>query len=281
MRDNGADMVEQQPLEPIRVDMEANGCGGSNWNEKDASPPPQSPCSTEVLVLRVLSCSLAVCCIMLFNGVLFNDMEPGKSSARSGSSWPSWPFSFSTSTDAEPCAASRHLTPIPTLLQRSWVYDELSPAETIYVAQYVVRKLKINATMSGGAATGNALSGTEAVSLIPPTKQHARAFVDGLTDEPPARYAKVVVVRGLEKVPDVMEYRVGPILGCSSLACSDPFIDSSSTITPLIAAASIPYAKRPYDVSDDTIDPACFAALGALKPLLITEFGKIWDFIPG
>jgi hypothetical protein len=72
-----------------------------------------------------------------------------------------------------------------------------------------MRVLKINGTMAGGAATGNCFSGTEAVTLLPPSKTHARAFVDGLLDEPPARYAKLVVVRGNQSPPDVMEYKVG------------------------------------------------------------------------
>ena len=178
-------------------------------------------------------------------------------------------------SDSTPCDSSG-LKPIPPLLHRSWVYDELSPEETSFVANYAVHRLGINSTMAGGASTGNALSGTESVSLIPPDKLQARAFVDGATDLPPARYARIVVVRGLETPPDVMEYRVGPLLGCNHGHCSQPAIDDQSVITPLVKPGAIPYAKRPYDLGDDTIMQKSLEAVTELLPMFTAVFGQIW-----
>jgi primary-amine oxidase len=233
-------------------------------------------------ILRDALLLFVVLVVGFFMGATFTRMQAG--GPDHGASWQTsgnlWPWSEDQTVEDAPCDSSG-LAPIPALLQRSWIYDELSPAETAYVAEFVIRHMKINATMAGGDATGNCFSGTEAVTLIPPSKVHARAFVDGLVDEPPARYAKVVVVRGLQDLPDVMEYRVGPISGCNVGKCNEPKIDDRAPITPLTKPGAIPYAKRPYDTSDDTMLPLTFVAIKELMPMLSTEIGKIWDWIPG
>lgn len=182
----------------------------------------------------------------------------------------------------DPCDSSR-LDPIPELLERAWIYDALSPAETVYVANWFIAHadFPVNASMAYGVATGNALSGTEAVVAIPPPKAMARAYVDGLTNDPPPRMARVTVVRGLASPPDVMEYQVGPLHGCDAGNCSAPSIPDGSPITPLTQPGQIPFAKRPYDLSDDTMLRPVYAALKELMPMLTTEFGYVWDWIPG
>jgi hypothetical protein len=190
---------------------------------------------------------------------------------------------YTVVVEQEPPCDSSGLPPIPALLERAWVYDELSPAETAYVANWFMRNadFDVNASMAGGLVTGNALSGTEAVVVVPPPKDAARAYVNGTTDEPPPRMAKVTVVRGLATPPDVMVYQVGPLLGCDAGNCAAPSISPGSKIVPLTKPGQIPYAKRPYDLSDDTMLAPTFAAMYTLMPMLTAEFGKIWDWVPG
>ena len=178
------------------------------------------------------------------------------------------------------CDASG-LPPIPALLdERSWIYDELSPVETRTVAEYAMRELDIKSSMAGQASTGNTLSGTESVVLIPPNKAAAQAYVLGETDVAPPRYAKVAVVRGLVVPPDVMLYRIGPLAGTPT----DPYIVKDSkdpSIVPLTKPGEIPYAKRPYDVNDDTSIKLSIPELTKLKPFLVEFLGPIWDWLPG
>jgi|EP00945_MAST-04E_sp_MAST-4E-sp1_P001062 hypothetical protein len=176
-----------------------------------------------------------------------------------------------------PCDSSG-LSPIPSLLdKRSWIYDELSPAETRVAAIFAMQRLKIKSSMAGQASTGNSLSGTESVVLIPPNKKMARSYVAGDRDLPPPRFAKVAVVRGLVSPPDVMLYRIGPITGTPS----EPHIDEAKgEVTPLTAPGDIPYAKRPYDVNDDTSIKIAIPELQKLKPFLVEFLGPIWDWLP-
>jgi hypothetical protein len=163
----------------------------------------------------------------------------------------------------------------------SWIYDELSPAETAVVAAFAVQTLGVNASMAGHAVTGNVLSGTEAVVLLPPPKVAARAYVDGQTSTPPPRFAKVVVVRGRARQPDVMEYKVGPILGCAVRKCDSPSMAPGASAIPIVADGAIPYAKRPVDMSDDTFVALSVSLVVELMPLLTSTFGKVFDWVPG
>ena len=183
------------------------------------------------------------------------------------------------------CDASG-LAPLPSLLDtRSWVYDELSPAETRTIAKFVAKQLDVKPSMAGGRTTGNALSGTESVVLIPPDKAAARAYVDGKTDEPPPRYAKVAVVRGLASPPDVMLYRVGPLpIDPIAFSGDSPDLvldDSITSIEPLTSPGEIPYAKRPFDVNDDTSLLLAIPELQKILPFLVDFIGPVWDWLPG
>eukprot|EP00946_MAST-07B_sp_MAST-7B-sp1_P005058 g5058.t1 len=189
-------------------------------------------------------------------------------------------MSTSDAPSSPSCDASG-LPPIPALLdERSWIYDELSPVETRTVAEYAMRELDIKSSMAGQASTGNTLSGTESVVLIPPNKAAAQAYVLGETDVAPPRYAKVAVVRGLVVPPDVMLYRIGPLAGTPT----DPYIvkdNKDPSIVPLTKPGEIPYAKRPYDVNDDTSIKLSIPELTKLKPFLVEFLGPIWDWLPG
>ena len=182
----------------------------------------------------------------------------------------------------QPCDSSG-LAPIPALLQRAWIYDELNPAETKYAAEWFIKHapFKVNSSMAYNSETGTAITGTEGVVLIPPPKAAARDYVDGVTNDPPPRMAKVVVARGLIPSPDVMEYMIGPLHGCNTGNCDNPSIDDDSPIVPLTKPGQIAFAKRPFDLSDDTQLIMSYKALKTLMPMLTAEFGKIWDWVPG
>jgi hypothetical protein len=235
-------------------------------------------------ILRDALLLFVVLVVGFFMGATSTRMQAG--GPGHGASWQTsgnlWPWSEDQTVEDAPCGSSG-LAPIPALLRRSWICDELPPAETACVAEFVIRHMKINAAMAGGDATGNCFSGTEAVTLIPPPKVHARAFVDGLVDEPPARYAKVVVVRGLQDLPDVMEYRVGPISGCNVGKCNEPKIDGRAPCShhPAHEARRYPVRQAPLRHERRHGAPLTFVAIKELMPVLSTEICKIWDWIPG
>ncbi|KAK3581496.1 hypothetical protein CHS0354_031831 [Potamilus streckersoni] len=71
--------------------------------------------------------------------------------------------------------------------------------------------------------------------LLPPRKEDAIRYLyhNGMK---PGRYARVHIQRGAEQVPDIMEYKVGP-LGSSS----------NATVIPLTRPGEIHFNSRPYD----------------------------------
>ena len=169
---------------------------------------------------------------------------------------------------------------------RQTIFDELTAVETRAVAAYVVSRMPhVKTSMFPlGGADGDYISGTSAVELIAPEKQSALAYVDGRSDERPARYARVTVSRGSAVPPDVMEYKVGPLHGCDVNACDDAYVEAGSPITPLVEPASISFEKRPMDMADTT--PLWLAAkevFAPLKQLLLQSFGPVFDdvFMPG
>ena len=113
----------------------------------------------------------------------------------------------------------------------------------------------------------NYIAGTTAVTLFPSAKDAALAYVDGISDERPGRYAKVVVTRGTAL--DVMEYKVGPIRGCDKNACDAAVVEKGSPIVPLTTPGSISYEKRPFDIAETgyaTIFDRIFEPLKPLPP---------------
>jgi hypothetical protein len=119
------------------------------------------------------------------------------------------------------------------------------------------------------------ITGASAIELLPPEKAAALAFVDGMSDMRPLRYARVTVARGSQL--DVMEYRVGPLHDCDSNACDDAHVAQGSPITPLVAPGTIPFEKRPVDMADATIGPLMAAAVFVpLRRLLVESFGPVF-----
>ena len=185
---------------------------------------------------------------------------------------------------------------------RQAIFDELSPAETRAVAKYVVDAMttkdiemkttyfpEIPLSALASAAFGdmaplydsmlphghNYIAGTTAVTLFPPAKDAALAYVDGISDERPDRYAKVVVTRGTAL--DVMEYKVGPIRGCDTNACDAAVVEKGSPIVPLTTPGSISYEKRPFDIAETGYATIFDRVFEPLKPLLLETFGKCFS----
>ena len=70
--------------------------------------------------------------------------------------------------------------------------------------------------------------------LLAPAKAEAAAFLSGESGIPPARFAKVTVFRGAASPRDVMQYKVGPLGGATSMAATE-----------MLAAGSWKWARRP------------------------------------
>ena len=75
------------------------------------------------------------------------------------------------------------------------------------------------------------------IFLAPPNKTEALAYLDGSAPKP-GRYANVVVIRGTEDVPDVMEYKVfrESLAICVGLRC---FTNMQSVKVVLCSAKAI------------------------------------------
>lgn len=169
----------------------------------------------------------------------------------------------------------RKLVQVSLNTPRQAIFDELSAAETRAVAAYVIGEMpNVKTSMWGGAGPdGDYITGTSAVELIPPPKAAALAYVDGESNTPPPRYARVTIARG-SKI-DVMEYRVGPIVGGK--------VEKGSPIVPLVEEGTIPFEKRPMDLGDTTPLLVADQAFPELKDLLIESFGPVWadSMFPG
>ena len=103
----------------------------------------------------------------------------------------------------------------------------------------------------GKPLKGDYITGTSAVELVQPPKADALAYVNGETDTPPKRFARVTIARGRRLAlsacagqrtaslhgrvgvnrslasPDVMEYRVGPIHGCDAGDCDEATVEAA------------------------------------------------------
>ncbi|KAI7844054.1 hypothetical protein COHA_002198 [Chlorella ohadii] len=92
---------------------------------------------------------------------------------------------------------------------------------------------------------------------LQPKKKEALAWLDG-TGPMPARFAKVIVIRGASQPRDVMEYQVGPL--CNGQVCN------YAGILALTADGQIPYVKRPEDSTEyNNMDVPINAAATLLK----------------
>lgn len=189
-------------------------------------------------------------------------------------------------TTAAPPTADLITAPMPKKDLRHWILDDLSAEETRAVASYVLaRRPGTRASLYGGQSGdySDYISGTSSVELILPPKQEALAYVEGRTATPPARYARVTVVRGSLARPDVMEYRVGPIHGCDAGDCSAASVEAGSPLVPLLSDGAVSFEKRPIDVSDPTPFAQYAPLLLSLKSLLLESFGPVFDetLMPG
>lgn len=138
-------------------------------------------------------------------------------------------------------------------LPRHWIFDDLSASEVRAVAAYVIASRPgTSASYFGGKPLkGDYITGTSAVELVQPPKADALAYVNGETDTPPKRFARVTIARGRRLAlsafagqrtaslhgrvgvnrslasPDVMEYRVGPIHGCDAGDCDEATVEAA------------------------------------------------------
>ncbi|KAL3842685.1 hypothetical protein ACJMK2_020673 [Sinanodonta woodiana] len=97
--------------------------------------------------------------------------------------------------------------------------------------------------------------------LLPPRKEDAIKYFyhNGIK---PGRYARVHIQRGAEQVPDIMEYKVGP-LGSSS----------NATVIPLTRPGEIHFNSRPYDgVEVAALNHLLDGDMKALEPLIRESF---------
>jgi len=176
------------------------------------------------------------------------------------------------------CASSTAPIFTTPVSSKHWIFAELNSAEVRAVtakAKDLLPGDDIRTSMSGPySASASYITGTSAVELIPPPKKAARAYLDGVIDDPPARYAKVTVARGESK--DVMEYKIGPIKGCDSGDCSS--ISVGDEITPLTKPGEISWAKRPFDVGETWQLKLIFEVLEPLSGILLERFGPIFDY---
>jgi len=144
------------------------------------------------------------------------------------------------------------------------LFDDLSPEETIAVAQVFMS--------ASGAASGphtakigqSYITGMGGIELLVPTKEEALAYLDA-DGQRPSRYARVVCARPSHN--DVMEYRVGPISGLRTA----PKVELA--LKPLLEPGAVPFAKRPPDLVDTALLPLVAATMDELRPLLENTFG--------
>lgn len=179
----------------------------------------------------------------------------------------------STAPAAAPPASTRH-----------WIFAELSAAEVRAAARAAQAALpgRVLTSMAEWDASADYITGASAVELIAPPKAAARAWLDGASDAPPPRYAKVTVARGSVTPPDVMEYRVGPLRGCDAGDCGAARVDGGGgeSVVPLTAPGEIAWAKRPVDLGERALDPLVAASLAALAPELRARFGDVFEYPP-
>nr|QOL01225.1 putative extracellular protein TR9_033 [Trebouxia lynnae] len=172
---------------------------------------------------------------------------------------------------------------IQTGSTRQSIFDQLTIAEYNSVVDFMVnetgfifpaaenRDVHINVVDSGMPVSGDAAYLTENylynVFLWPVDKAEALAYLDS-GGPVPARYAKVIAVRGANSPPDVMEYKVGPLPIGPDSAYVEQYPDGH-----------IAWVKRPGDdlgdsgAMPDVIDDA--AAI--LKPVFNATIGQCYS----
>ncbi|CEM04618.1 unnamed protein product [Vitrella brassicaformis CCMP3155] len=155
---------------------------------------------------------------------------------------------------------------------RNVIFDELSPAEIKCVLAHVGKEMGVAAVYDPTDGL-NYAEGPEAVALYHPLKSEALQYVDGLTDTPPPRYAKVTVVREGRSAPDLVEVKVGPIEGSRD----EPSIPAGSPITQLTDDGHITYTRRPGQaVFNAREEWFVNRTLAELEEVLTESFGNVW-----
>ncbi|KAL3842684.1 hypothetical protein ACJMK2_020672 [Sinanodonta woodiana] len=99
------------------------------------------------------------------------------------------------------------------------------------------------------------------IYLHPPIKEDAIKYLyDNGTN--PGRYARVHIQRGAEQVPDIMEYKVGPLGSFTGI-----------TVTPLTRPGEIHFNSRPYDALEvKAINDILKTDMKALETLMRESF---------
>lgn len=123
---------------------------------------------------------------------------------------------------------------------REEIFDQLSPSEYKSLVAFVTDDVKIaDTTMDGIENSNQALNRNYIVfmQLFPPPKKEAIAYLDRKTDTPPERYAIVTVNRGRQRPRDMMQYKIGPLVGGS--------VRSQNTVVEeLLENNEIPWSMR-------------------------------------
>jgi len=138
---------------------------------------------------------------------------------------------------------------------RDRIFDQISAEEIDAVVEYMLRQnlIDLNRWQLESYENATTLNYPTSFQLYPPTKSDAVAYLDGLSDVPPGRYARVTVFRAKKEENrneqrDVMEYKVGPLVS-SSLGEDDGnnnVVDAASisVAQPMLEDGEIPFAQR-------------------------------------
>ncbi|KAL6067132.1 tryptamine:oxygen oxidoreductase (deaminating) [Balamuthia mandrillaris] len=113
------------------------------------------------------------------------------------------------------------------------VFDPLTAEEMLVIDEFVHQQEELNLTRFNPDLKFSD-NYVWRVEWLAPPKAQALAYLNGESDTPPARYAMVTVYRGGRQVPDVMEYKVGPL-------------PEPTTIEPLREDNEIPFSMRVVD----------------------------------
>jgi len=153
------------------------------------------------------------------------------------------------------------------------LFSELTPEEARAVARFAATELGCDTAMRGPGAEalrGCFLSGSEAVSLLLPTKAAALAHLDEGAPAP-ARMAQAIMVHG-NKPPEegLCIYSVGPLDGRGGLA--------PGAKLELLRALHI--NRRPVDLGDVSGDVVTAKVVRRMKELLLDSFGPVFPYLP-
>lgn len=147
--------------------------------------------------------------------------------------------------------------PVTSRRYEDTLYAPITPAEMEKTARFLLDQGVVSTVETPSNLKENFLLH---VNLFPPVKTEALEFLDngGAT---PKRYAKVNVQRGAIPIPDVMQYKIGPLDG------------ETMTIEPLTQPGEIHFNTRPYEgIESDFLTALLTPELEILAPILAESF---------